>query len=56
MKGNGALNTCVCQTNLDLWQLENLWECIDAVGVGRECVHTLAAEDGGGHSPQFVAA
>lgn len=44
------------QTNLDLWQLENLWECVYAVGVGGESVQTLAAEDGGGHRPQPVAA
>lgn len=44
------------QTNLDLRQLENLWECVDAVGVGGESVQTLAAEDGGGHRPQPVAA
>lgn len=36
--------------------MEDLRERADAVGVGRECVHALAAEDGGGHSPQPVAA
>lgn len=46
----------MCQTNLDLRQLENLWERVDAVGVGGECVHALTAEDGGGHGPQSVAA
>ena len=48
-------NTCVYQTHLDLRQLEHLWERVDAVGVGGERVHTLTAEDGGGHGPQSVA-
>ncbi len=48
--------TRVFQTNLDLRQLENLGERVDAVGVGRERVHALAAEDGGGHGSQSVAA
>lgn len=42
-------------TNFDLGQLENLRECTYAVGVGRECVQALAAEDGRGHSSQPVA-
>ena len=55
-KGAAPKNTRVRQTNLDLRQLENLGERADAVGVGGERVQTLAAEDGGGHGPQSVAA
>lgn len=45
----------IFETNLDIRQLEDLRESIDAIGVGRECVQALAAEDGGGHSSQSVA-
>lgn len=44
------------RTNLDLGQLEDFREGIDAVGVGRQRVQALAVEDGGGHSSQSVAA
>lgn len=47
---------CGHATDLDLRQLQDLGEGVDAVGVGRQRVQTLTAEDGGGHGPQPVAA
>lgn len=47
---------CLYVSNLDLGQLEDLREGADAVGVGRQCVQALAAQDGGGYSPQSVPA
>lgn len=48
--------TAAEQADLDLGQLQHLGEGVDAVGVGAERVQPPAAEDGGGHGPQPVAA
>jgi len=47
---------CVNLTDLNLRQLEDLGEGVDAVGVGAQRVQALTVEDGGGHSSQSVAA
>lgn len=47
---------CICQTDLDLSELEDLWEHVDTVRVGGQRVHAPAAQDGGGHGPQSVTA
>lgn len=39
-----------------LHQLHDLRKNFDGVGVGDECVHSPAIQDGGGHSLQHVSA
>ena len=44
----------LCLSYLHVLKLEDLREDSDVVGVGRECVHVPAAQDGGGHRSQPV--
>lgn len=46
----------VFRTDLNLGQLQDFGEGVDAVGVGRQRVHPLAVKDSGGHGSQSVPA